>query len=314
MRRLPLAIGVVALVFAVARGDGLAGWKSAWHASRGRAALERSTSSGAATADAEDAVSHFGRALDLNPLSRERRLALDRVTEEEIGRLGPERIAELAPPGTLARTVIAAALERHGAGEAASRLRAGVDRTRDEEIEALPSGALRDVALASALGGRCDAALPLLEAAIARGIDELPLDFNYASCLFKVGEPKRALPALTAACVRNPASRWSSAFLAETHRRLGNLEEAEKNTRWLTSRAADFYYGWRVRGDVLAGMGRWREAADSYRRAFALEPDKKWLKWSIRRMEEKIAEQASAGHVTAAPAAGCAEPATGACS
>jgi len=290
-------VGAAAVVILVSawRGD-LAGWPAAWHAHRG-----------ARAPDVDAAMIELGKAVDANPLSRAERRAYERAVEAAIARLGTAKVAATPPRGTVARALLADALDRHGDAAGAGAVRAGVTRTRPEEIELLPAPTLRALGVAAAIEERCDAALPLLDEAVARGGNDVQLRFHYASCLYKAGDWRRALPELAIAYVRNPWSRWGQSFLADTHRRLGNLDEAEAMSRGLTARAPDFYYGWRVRGDVLAGLGRWQEAADSYRRAFALRPENDWLRWSIRRMEKKLAAAGSQPPPPPAGAAGTCE-------
>src|SRR5205085_7631936 len=151
--------------------------------------------------------------------------------------------------------------------------------------EVLSEEGLRQVAVDSAVAERCGPALPLLESAVARTPNDVGLALSYAACLNKYGEGARALPILARIYERDPTSKWVHFLLAEAFLTLGHLPQADETTRWLTVRSPDFYLGWRLRGDVLAAIGRPDDALESYRTALVLEPRSAWLKWRIGQIE-----------------------------
>jgi predicted Zn-dependent protease len=275
----------VLLLLALAWSGGLAGWISAWHAASGRRALERTLSEAGTRADVERALTEAGLALDANPLSRDSRLLYQRAAEEAVDRLGAARVASLAPKATLSRALLADVLERHRAAVVATGVRVGIETTRREEIEVIGDEVLRQVALDAAVAERCRQALPLLEYASARAPDDAGLALGYASCLNKRGEGSRSLPILARIYQRDPTSKWVHFLLAEAFLNVGRLSQADETTRWLTVRSPNFYLGWRLRGDVLAAIGRPGDALESYRVALALAPRSAWLKWRIGEME-----------------------------
>src|SRR5207249_1391506 len=126
--------------------------------------------------------------------------------------------------------------------------------------------------------GHCADLLPLLEAAVRRLPDDPGLDLNYARCLTRTGQPKRAIPILLHVYELNPGSKWVHFLLAETDLALGDVAEADAQTQWLTTQRSDFFLGWRLRGDVLAMANRPVEAGLCYRKALELSPESTWLK------------------------------------
>ena len=280
-----MAAATVFLALTLAWSGGFAGWISAWHATRGRSALEQTLSKAGTEEDVERALTEAGRALDANPLSRDDRLLYQSACEEAVTRLGAPRAVSLAPRATLSRVVLAGTLEKHGDAAAAVVVRAGIEATRPEEIEVLSEEGLRQVAVDSAVAERCPQALPLLEPAVARTPDDVGLALSYAACLNKRGEGSRSLPILARIYERDPTSKWVHFLLGEAFLTLGRLPQADETTRWLTMRSPNFYLGWRLRGDVLAAIGRPGDALESYRTALSLEPSSAWLKWRIGEIE-----------------------------
>jgi tetratricopeptide (TPR) repeat protein len=255
-------------------------------------------------ARAEDfarSVRHRAAALDANLLSRKSRIALVESVEQAVPTLGAERIAELAPRSTLGRAMVAAVLDRNGAPQAAVAVRAASGPTRPEEIDLLPARTIRQIGLDAAVADRCVEALPLLDAAVERGLGDSSLALKYAGCLNDAGDGRRALAVLVPMYEENPGSRWVRLFLAEAEVRLGHFEEAERIARALAASDPDFYDVWRFGGRLYVLLDRPRDAARCYRRALYLRPGNTWLLRDIRKLE-RAARSAEATRVTPLPA------------
>jgi tetratricopeptide (TPR) repeat protein len=302
MIRVALALALLAITLA-GSGD-LASWISTWHATRGQNALERARSAGDATGEIERALRELGDALRANSLSRDYRGAFETAVEEALDQLAPQRVAALATGATLARAIAADALERRGAAAAAEALRAGIELARPEEIAVMNDAMLRAAALDMATAERCEQARPLLESASERIPEDSSVELKYAGCLNTLGEPQRALAVLRRMSERGPTSRWTRLYTADAYRRLGDLDQAERTARWITTGFADFYEGWRLEAEVLAAMGRPAEAAVCYRKALALRPENTWLDYYARKMDKRAA--------TATPPS-CQTPQAGGC-
>jgi len=309
-----LAAAIAFLAISLVWTGGFAGWISEWRGARGRDALAQALSEAGTREDVERALTEAGRALDVNPLSREDRMLYQSAAEEAVARLGAARTIALAPEATLSRAVLAGILEGHGDAAAATAVRARIGTTRPEEIEVLNEWALRQTAIAPAVVERCREALPLLEAAVARAPDDAGLALSYAGCLNKLGQGSRSLPILIEIYERDPTSKWVHFLLAEAFLAVGSLDQADESTRWLTVRIPDFYLGWRLRGDVLTAMGRANDALESYRTALTLEPHNAWLKWRIGVIVRGSESTAPIEPSPPPSSRGCSAPWVGACS
>jgi len=281
MRRIAAAL-IVMLAVVFWRG-GFAGWAAAWHARRATTAVAPSTAS--PQNGLERALVERTRALDLDPLSRRHRIALESAVDEALPRLGVTRVVSLAPAATLSRSVFAGVLRRYGEEKAANRLLDGIGVTRAEELEVMSNVSIRQAALAAGQEDSCGPSLALFEALLARVGEDAELEESYGGCLTRLGQPERALPFLLDALDRNPESTWVRFFIAQADLALGNLQAAEVLSVNLGWRAPTSYFTWRLRGEVLAAQGRPLDAIYCYRVALRIRPDQKALWYRINQLK-----------------------------
>jgi predicted Zn-dependent protease len=273
---------LVVLVAAVAWRGGFAGWAAAEHARRANAiVLTKATP----PSEVERALAERSRALDLEPLSRRYRIALDAAVDEALPILGVTRVISVAPAPMLPRTVFAEVLRRYGEETAASQLLGGIGVTRPEELAVIDDAMLKRAALAAALADPCTPALPLLDAAAARFPEDYDVTEGYAGCLIRTGHVMKALPALLRAQERNPQSKWVRFYVAQLHFARGNLPAAAVATFWLARDVPDFYHVWRLRGEVMAAAGQTRAAVYCYRKALQIRPEQKTLWYRINQLK-----------------------------
>jgi len=281
-----LAAALLLLAVALVSADRFGGWTAAWHALAVRPAVNDEAFAAS--------IAHRVAALEAEPLSRNRRVALAAALDRAIPRLGSEGVAKLAPRSTVGRATFAAALDRHGASREAAALRASIGDTRREEIEVLPTVELRAIGIEAAAADRCREALPLLDEAFRRGLGDWSLALKRASCLTDAGDATRALDALLPLYEKNPESPWVRLLLAKTEARLGHLETAAALSRTLAWTNPDFYEMWRFAGELLAAMNQPADAARAYRRALFLRPENTWIKQQIRKQERAARAAATA--------------------
>lgn len=283
-----LLIPAFVLVTAAAVTGALAAWPSAWHQWQGLRALAHAESSGAAP-DIERAVALLGTSLAENPLSRESRIGYARAIDLAIGRLGAEHMATVDPPSTLARAVVAAALDRRGAWTVARAVRSNPGVTRPEETALLDDAALTALGTVAGEAHDCRDALPLLDAASRRSARTYRVELARAICLNETGDAGRALPILSELAGQYPEARWVGFHLADAHLRLGQIDRAETVSRALVTRNRKFYFAWRQRGDILRAAHMPREAAFAYRWALWLRPQNRWLLQVARALDKQAA-------------------------
>jgi tetratricopeptide (TPR) repeat protein len=279
MRSLVLALA--ALAASLAACGSLSGWVALWHGAR------------AARAGFANAIRERAAALDADPLSRKSRLLLGEAVARSMIELDRQTIVAMAPRSTIGRVTVAAALDRQGAATEARSLRATITGTGMEEIEVISAADLRTAGLDAANAGRCPEAVPLLDAAVDRGLGDWSLLFKRGACLAQSGSADRALDALLPLYERNRESRWVRLLVAETEARLGHLDTAESVTRTIAWTDPDFYEMWRFAGALLAAEHRPVEAARSFRRALALRPQNTWLRNEIWKQERAAREAAA---------------------
>jgi tetratricopeptide (TPR) repeat protein len=119
--------------------------------------------------------------------------------------------------------------------------------------------------------GRYDEALAGLERAEAAGPPSAFLQGTKGQVLTILGRRDEAAKALTAALAADPRLTWVHSALAEVYRLDGQLDKALEELE-MGGREGQSAYEHFTRGQVLAALGRNREAADELRKTWALDP------------------------------------------
>lgn len=120
------------------------------------------------------------------------------------------------------------------------------------------------------LDGRCAESIEHYVLAERHGGAENALYIDWALALDCAGRPDEALAMLERARETSHL-RWSTAGMIEGKR--GRSAEALAALDRAIEMRGDFAMSWVYRGNVLVGLGRNREAAESFRRALQLDPE-----------------------------------------
>lgn len=141
-----------------------------------------------------------------------------------------------------------------------------------DAIAGNPANARAQFQLAHALylGGRCADSLPHFELADQHGGAETALFVDWALALDCAGQPDEAL-AILGRAREDSHLRWSTTGMIEGKR--GRSVEALAALDRALELRPRFAMSWVYRGNVLVGLGRRDEAAESFRRALQIDPD-----------------------------------------
>lgn len=294
-----LALALAALLAALVFEGALSGWPAARRERRGLRELDRATHGGT-DEQVRAALEDLAKALARNPLSRDQRIAYETAVELALDRLGAGAVAASPMRGTLARSVVADALDRRHEWDLARGVRSAPGRASPEELALLDGPRLAALATASAEAHACEDAAPLLDKAVRETPNVLRLEMDRGTCLLETRQWWRAERVFAPMVASTPDSEWARFHLAESYVGLGDLHRAEEVSRFLVLGFPTFYYGWRQRGDLLSAREQYAEAAFAYRQALKLRPENRWLASVIRRIDGLARARKPAAHATIA--------------
>jgi tetratricopeptide (TPR) repeat protein len=282
-----LLAAAVILITSLAAAGRLDGWRSAWNAARGRAALARAEASPGDSQALGEGLSLLGEALAQNPLSRRRRIELEDALEVAIDRVGPGAVAGLAPIAVEPRVEFAAALLRHRELDAAFSLIDSIDAPASTRRLDLSNGTGRKLAYLLARVARCEEALPLLESYWGRSPGPVTHRLRYARCLVAVGNTDAALAIVEEIRARRPRSRRALLIIGEARLAKQQLEDAQAISRQLIDGWPASYAGWYLRARVLEERGLPEESSKALTRALELRPDQRWMRRWVAERDER---------------------------